>query len=283
MSEPEAAALALACLCAEDAYQAQGAAILQPALDARLAKDWTVRGFLLGTDSLWRKGEKMTFADTTVFYGWLLVSSTDASQYLCVIRGTQSAVEWFEDAEFEFTERPGIPGKVEHGFRALYESLALRQPGSLTDMPLVAALCGIVGTGNLTVAGHSLGAALAQFLTLDLASPQRLGQRVRGRFIACPRPGDNLYAQHFASSVADAKAFAFDWDLVPRVPLGLGYAAPLCTQTLSADGAPFRVCFSPECCHHALTYACLLSLASVDLSALPLSDKPYLDCIRLVS
>ncbi|MGH8261381.1 MAG: lipase family protein, partial [Steroidobacteraceae bacterium] len=278
---------ALQVLACEDSYDAAvaaaqppGSAITDPPLDARLAAEWTVRGALVGTDSLWRKGMTAQLADRTVFYGWLLQSRADPRRFLCLIRGTAGFIEWIEDAEFELVRHPKA-GSVEHGFWNLYHSMAFRAPGGTADAPLVASLTAIVGEGTLTVAGHSLGSALATYLTLDLADPGRLGARVAGRYFASPRPGDGLFAQYFSASVPDACAWAWGLDLVPRIPFGFSYSPLLCTRTLDPDRVPVRPCFGIKCQHHVLGYALMIDPSVVDLSTLPAMDKPYLDCLRL--
>lgn len=280
MSDPAAdAQTALAVLCAEDAYSLAGATILQPAIDARLTAAWAVHGVLVGTDSLWRKGAKMALADRTVFYGWLLASRGDPTSYLCVIRGTATPEEWWEDAEAEPISRPGLPGKVERGFRELYESLVLRRPGSLTDMPLVTALCNLVGSGRVLVAGHSLGAALASFVALDLADPSRLGKRVSARLIASPRPGDGLFAQYAGNRITDCVGYRSPRDLVCDVPFGFGYCALPATIELPADPPGYVISDDPAAQHHVLSYMTRLT-GSLDPSWTLPCDEPYLACIR---
>src|SRR6185437_5634308 len=127
--------------------------------------------------------------DRTVFYGWLLRHQVSPGTFLCLIRGTKDLIEWAEDAEGVPVEAPGVPGKVEQGFHGIYTSMRLRHPGG-SDMPLVSAIEAIVGLGTVTVAGHSLGAALATYLAADLADTARLGDRVTARIYCSPRPGD---------------------------------------------------------------------------------------------
>lgn len=273
-------ATALAVLACEDSYdlavqEGSGAAVTEPALDARLAKDWAVAGVIVGTDSLWRKGCAL-LKDETVFYGWLLRHQV-ANTFLCLIRGTAGIIEWAEDAEGDPITVPGVPGKVERGFHGVYASMRLRHPGG-ADMPLVAGITAIVGLGTIIVAGHSLGAALATYLAADLADPSRLGARVSARIFCSPRPGDGEYIKHADSRLTDCVAYADALDIVTHVPVGLGYASLSSTQTLWPIG---KIELGVKALHHVLSIAWLLCQEAVDVASLPPIDKPFIDCLRL--
>lgn len=280
MSDPRAdALLALKVLACEDAYDeavlaSPGKAIVEPSLDIRLAVDYIVTGVIVATDSLLRKGTALTLGPSVVFYGWLLRSKANPSSYVCLIRGTAGAVEWAEDAEGEPISVSGLPGKVERGFYGIYSSMRLRRPGSAIDVPLVSGITGIVGTGTLTVAGHSLGAALATYLTTDLSAG--LGKRVVGRFYCSPHPGDGLYAQWADARIGDYRAYADGLDIVTHVPPG--YCALPRTTTLCPDG---RVRLGATSLHHVLSLAWLLCPEAIDLASLPPIDQPYIDCLRV--
>src|SRR6185312_17486821 len=131
----------------------------------------------------------------------------------------------------------------------IYASMRLRHPGSGTDMPLVSAITAIVGLGTVTVAGHSLGAALATYLAADLADPARLGSRVAARIYCSPRPGDGEYVKHVARRLTDCVAYADVLDIVTHVPAGLGYASLPSTVTLWPLG---KIELGVKALHHVL-------------------------------
>ena len=54
-----------------------------------------------------------------------------------------------------------------------------------------------VGAGTVTVTGHSLGSALATYLTLDVAVG--LGDRATACLFASPRTGDAAWVELFDS------------------------------------------------------------------------------------
>lgn len=294
MSDPRADALtALQVLAVEDSYAlaiaapgASGAPVTEPALDARLAKDWAVAGVVVGTDALWRKGCAATLlSDQTVFYGWLLRHLVAPGTFRCLIRGTASMIEWAEDAEGVPVSAPGLPGKVECGFYGIYASMRLRHPGSSVDMPLVAGITAIVGLGSLTIAGHSLGAPLSTYLASDLADQVRLGARVALRAYCSPRPGTTEYVEYAAALITDYASYANKLDVVTHVPFGLGYASLPATQTLWPVGK-LRMDFLLagdflKSMHHVLSSAWLICSEAVDIASLPAIDKPFIDCLRL--
>lgn len=272
------ARLALLTLAAEDSYEAAyeraGAPIVQVPADPRLSPDWTVCGVLTAQDAVFRKF--LSLDVRRAFYGWLLRSTSVTSQFLAVIRGTQSAVEWWMDAHFLPSTAHPAGGNVESGFYSLYRTLAYLPVGGSEELPLVSALTAAVGDGTLTITGHSLGAAAATFLTFDLADQHRLSHRVHGRFFASPKPGDERFAQAFDGQVADYVSYAFDQDEVPRTPPGFDYRPLPRLTTLTAGDVGIKD--SVLCHHHLVTYASLLD-PLLDLSTLPPQDAPYLACL----
>jgi triacylglycerol lipase len=160
--------------------------------------------------------------------------------------------------------------------------MQFRRPGG-PNVPLVAALSAIAGSGRLTVTGHSLGAALATYLAADLADPQRLGNRVAARLFASPRPGDGLFAQYAGALIADCRAYAREFDLVPRVPFGFDYAPISSTVMipLGAGGVRVRLSSGPRGQHHVLSHAAQLDPSCLTPTALLPIDDPYLACLIL--
>lgn len=111
-----------------------------------------------------------TIIDLNVFYhekakahGWTGYSP-QRNQIIVSFRGTRT-IQWFYDFDFAFEQLPGCPdGKcyVHKGFWEIYQIL---QPNiTLT----VQSLRGKYPTANVTVTGHSLGAAVSMVATYDL-------------------------------------------------------------------------------------------------------------------
>ncbi|HET9109075.1 MAG TPA: hypothetical protein VFN79_18005 [Steroidobacteraceae bacterium] len=205
----------------------------------------------------WITGEDSAFGLSAgrVFYGWVLA---DGPAYVLVLRGTESAIEWLVD--FDFPPRSGyrLGGEVESGFYGLYETLDF-QPAGGAAWPLLPGVRSLVGWAPLTITGHSLGAALATYATVELAEA---AMHVAGRFIASPRPGDAGFADAFAARVTDAVDYHYAPDIVGDVPAGFGYSPLHCVETIPAN---LRVPDNPASNHHAVHYAWLLDPASLEV------------------
>jgi triacylglycerol lipase len=272
--QQEDAQYALMCLFAEDQYDAYPAT-LEPPLDPRFASDWTLRGYVSGTDAILVAGTALSHGER-VCYGVLLESKPAPGTFAIVIRGTKGIIEWIEDAIFSLTGYP-FGGRVEVGFWSIYGSLAFH---SLTgsEAPLIPSLVGILGpSANITVVGHSLGAALATYLAVDLSS-RREPLTVSSRFFASPHPGDGAFGLYAASLLKDCRSYAYALDMVPRVPFEFGYEQLPGTIKLGVDNVQARIRRSLMCSHHALSYATLLDGSAPAIALLSL-DAPYVACL----
>jgi hypothetical protein len=131
--------------------------------------------------------------------------------------------------------------------------------------------------GQLVVAGHSLGSALATYLAHDLAP--LLGDRLTARLFASPRPGDTTYGHAYMAAVPDTVAYAYLLDLVPRVPFGLSYAALPATSIIHPDTAEAKIRLNPACWHHLLSYASMMNYGLLDWRKVPTEDQSLASCI----
>ena len=267
--DPAAAHLALLCAAAEHigpvsapvaAPNAPGAEYVGPAPPAWVLAEYAVAGWLVGEDVV------LGIDTGRIFWGWLLTTETDA---VVVLRGTEDASEWAADAEGWPVESPGLPGMVEQGFASIYETLELMpavaavpasggSPPDGATGPAASAIAAAVGSRRVTVAGHSLGACLAEYLTYELT--WLLPGRVRGRYFESPRPGDGDFAAAFQGRVADYRVWRYAPDLVPDLP---PWNTPLADVTvLPANPA---ICDTPLCNHHAVNVAWLIDPASTEI------------------
>lgn len=263
--------LSFLALYAEDAFQmarrTPGADLARVAPDLRLFPRWRVVGTLTAVDALMRVGRCKVGAKR-VFYGWLL-RSIDGHLALA-IRGTATRIEWAIDCMIALRSAHPVAGRVESGFWDVYASM------QLDGKPLRS----IVKEGGepITVVGHSLGAALATFASLELA---RAGAKVRGVFVASPRPGDRRFCEAFGKAVPDHVMYRNVADLVPRVPFWFDYSSVPNVKTLSAQKAGIRITGGPAGQHHVISYAALMDRFSLrTFRALPI-DRQFLDCVHL--
>jgi hypothetical protein len=287
----KAATYGLLAMHAMDMYRARpGSPTPEPAAGLAAA-GWTVVAYLIGTDTVLPRGVRgplQRAAGTTVCYGF--AARNAAGDLAVAIRGTDGFVEWIEDAEFtQIRYAPAIelppagpPITVEAGFWGVYGSLRLVDPNGAALGILAPALTAMAGaTGPLTIVGHSLGSALATYLTLDLARAG-LGARVSACLFASPHPGNQGFAAMFDQTVADYRLFNYILDIVPRVPpTELGYT-PLPRRTvIRPSTAEAAIRFDIACNHHLICYCAMLDYEGTDkaTSPVPPGEEKSRSCI----
>ncbi len=258
---------------------------LTPSPDPRIAAHgWTIVAYIVAHDAVFESG-KSIMGGIDAYYGFVARSATDATRFVAVVRGTNGMVEWVEDAEFVPIPHPTLAGAtVEQGFWGIYASMRLvdgngRQLGASAADGIVS----MVGTGMLTVVGHSLGSALSTYLTYDLADPSRLGARCSACLFASPQTGDGAFAAAFDKAVVDYRVFNYVLDVVPRVPIGLGYVTLPRVTVLQPATSEASVRVNLFCNHHVVCYCAMLDYdGTVEDPAILVTadDKVCAACIR---
>jgi triacylglycerol lipase len=264
IKDPVAAKRALLAMYAEDMLGG-GRGVLAPPIDPRCAGEWTLMGHLVAKNAL-LDGQKLQLGDVS-YYGFVAVKRNDATNVVAVVRGTEMPVEWLENIEGLLIDRPDI-GWVEQGFDSIY--------GSMTYVPLNAAPAASAIAGSLpmgatvTVIGHSLGAALASYLMLDLATVPQRSYRVEGSLFACPRAGGRDFVQRVDDTVDAYRVYNYMRDLVPHVPpsLPLPINFESFPQTIWIKPADAQAVIKNNfaCNHHAYCYAAMLDFSSVNVT-----------------
>jgi hypothetical protein len=157
----------------------------------------------------------------TVTYGFL--ASSGAGELVAVLRGTDTLLEWLHDFSFLFVPNPihAGGGLTEDGFTAIYRSLrAGADPNSPSAITAIANLVGADGISSATITGHSLGAALATLLALDVGLNSGIGgQNTTAYTFASPRVGELFFHHTYDSVVPDTYRIYNRPDLVPQMPL----------------------------------------------------------------
>lgn len=213
---------------------------------------WIIIGYFTAANALF--GTQVLGLGDRCYYGFLAQSLVDARQYVAVIRGTESPIEWLEDAEALLV--PGPAGMVSHGFFTLFESL--QYEGERASV----ALSKLTGIDKLAVIAHSLGSALATYLTVETRLMAKYA--IEGVFFASPKPGDAAFGHWFDVTVGHDNYTVFNYlrDVVPRLPVGgpfgLGYQSLPGTVVLTPSMSGARINDSLACAHNALSYAALL-------------------------
>lgn len=197
-----------------------------------------------------------------VFYGFIARSVSNGSapvEYVIALRGTEKLIEWLIDAEFlptDFTPVPGA-GHVEDGFFSVYKTLsALTPDGQEADWH--AFVKNTIGGGRLVCAGHSLGAAVANLLALDVAVNDGATDLTLYA-LAPPKTGNADFLNMFTQRVPHSFQICNEPDLVPKLP-------PLYKQlpvNEEVDSKHFsQVKHRIACYHELVTYLFLLNQQS---------------------
>lgn len=148
-----------------------------------------------------------------VFYGFLLESDDDS---ILVFRGTQRTAEWV--GNIYAVQQPYLDpntgenlGNIHTGFRRIADSII---------NPLaVDAVKQINPTKPCYVSGHSLGAALATVLALDIAlAVPDLQPNLQTYSYASPRVGDPRFANSYAKILPNSFRITNLADTIPMMP-----------------------------------------------------------------
>jgi hypothetical protein len=154
--------------------------------------------------------------------GIVAVNEADPSDVYLAVRGTENIWEWLQD--FNFLQRPfpnvSGSGLTEDGFTDMYLSFSLTPAaGAGSFVKNVVNL--LPSNAMLTVTGHSLGAAIATLLALDLSVNSSLP--IGLYTLASPRVGDLTFSHLFNHVVPNAYRIDNRFDVVPKTPPPLFY------------------------------------------------------------
>ena len=263
---------------------------IPPEVDPRIAaKGWGIVGFLSAGDDIVKAGTSIrsTLMGTgdRVSYGYV---ATRNDEMVVVIRGTDGAEEWADDLDFLMQRHTtsGVPGLVDQGFFGIYATMQFH-PLNKPDpgQPVVQAIKGVAGANQVRVLGHSLGAAIATYLTLDL---NLAGSPASACLFASPQTGDQDFVDYFEDKVSNYDLFNYERDLVPQVPkfdlLHLSTYEPLHqAKTIPVSGTAATVNDDPKCNHHLICYTALLDpaayLAEMGNPGLVQDDRDCAKCV----
>src|SRR5271155_1587749 len=150
----------------------------------------------------------------------LILQAQGAGDVVIAIRGTEGILEWIHDAEFLAVRCPFLAGagSTEDGFTAMYNSFGI---GVAAGSPSVTEAFSTITfprpITSVTICGHSLGAALATFLALDVAANTPFKNPVAYTY-ASPRTGDTSFVKVYSRLVPNTFRIANVVDLVPKLP-----------------------------------------------------------------
>lgn len=204
----------------------------------------------------------------TIFLPFGFVAAADVpsdngtTDVFVAIRGTETIWEWLQDAYFlqkPFPFAPGV-GNTEDGFTDMYESLTVASAagGSTRLAPAIAEAIAAIPKPAVTVAGHSLGAALATLLGYELAATPGVPNPTVFTF-ASPYVGDSDFAERFNTLVPNSWRIANLVDIVTHVPSGVLFRY-VHVNTLNQLNFLGKVTFGPVCFHALKSYLHFLSI-----------------------
>ena len=198
------------------------------------------------------------------------------------VKGTSDLREWLDDAAsvFEVHGAPNTPGDVANGFWKIYQTLTFANLANTAKNDPVKSICALLeGDAALYVVGHSLGAALATYLTYDLVDALgHQADRVMPYFFASPKTGTGPHVQNYLQKVPFYNLANYQNDLVPKLPFEIeGFSALLPggplhnVLTLRPNGQPYIPAFwdVPKN-HSAVLYARILDPANPVAARLPI-------------
>jgi Lipase (class 3) len=238
---------------------------------------WTALGQIRCDDLVITKG-------LNCYYG-LLLQCTNAfgpfqiGDFLVAVRGTMDALEWANDAMSEIpVHLPGRSGSVAMGFWNVYASMTFADlSGANVQAKPAAVIAAKTGafSQRLFVTGHSLGAAMATYLTADLQPLLAAGAPFQPFFFALPRVGTSDYVDDYQATVAAYDVVNYAADLVPNLPTDPPFSS------INSGGATHNVHLIPKGLpgappssltnnHSCVAYARLLDPANAEAQRLPI-------------
>ena len=240
----KAAAFAIYAASAEALFPAAEAAGQKapPLTDSPLEVCWeSLWQFRANDDAYWIQHLRnlLGAGQDNLYYGLLLRCTQPLpdigykiGDLLVTIRGTETAKEWLLNFNAVAVPCKTVQhpqgGLVHEGFYSIYRSLEVwDDKGDEIESAAALLAAELRPDGpQLTVVGHSLGAALVSYLIYDIADAVRsTGGDVPGRLarlnsymFASPNPGDPVFAQGLQAAVPNYAVVDWARDVVPQVP-----------------------------------------------------------------
>jgi triacylglycerol lipase len=150
----------------------------------------------------------------SVYYGFLL---TSPKFNLLMLRGTQRQTEWLENVlalqtPYSHPKTEAEIGKVHVGIYDFYKTFLAK--------PIAEAVKSLDPTKPLLVAGHSLGAALAVFASMEVALLYpKLRPNLRLYAYAGPRVGDKEFIEAHSNLIPNHYRIVNLADSIPLLPM----------------------------------------------------------------
>jgi predicted lipase len=199
-------------------------------------------------------------------FGFVAQSGSDV---VVAIRGTEGVFEWLMNSLFAPQPFPFVAaGRTEQGFTNFYSTL--RTGPSIAEPRVIDAIRSLMASGTvktLRITGHSLGAALATLLAVDVSGNGVFPGPTVYTF-GSPRVGDKVFAGTYDGLVPTSWRIANLNDIVPLLPPILaGYVHVDAEIPINSDD---RSKHTVPCWHALATYLNTLDASvAVDADCLP--------------
>jgi hypothetical protein len=242
------------------------------------AAGWDIVAHLIARDSilpdiksLGPHDAKALQLGALVFYGFLARNHADPARYAAAVRGTNGFAEWVIDADFFLRDAPSSPGaKVEQGFWSVYESMTLvGLDGVQIGTKAADGIASAVGQASVTICGHSLGSAVATYLSFDAG--KLMGAKASACLFASPRTGDLAWTTAYAATVTTCRLMNYILDVVPYVPLdappAFQYSTLPSAEIILPLAAQAEVRFDVLCDHNVICYCAMIDYADTKARA----------------
>lgn len=206
------------------------------------------------------------------------IAQDSAGNVVVVIRGTHGVHEWIHDGLYLAVPCPFMAeaGHTEDGFTDMYMSLRVNADNeSKRLVDFIAKMEFPRPMKSMTLCGHSLGAALATLLALDLVANTQYKDLALYNF-ASPRTGDQKFAEVFNRLVPNTYRIANGRDLVTEIPPSFlshkhSYTHVEATSVLLPHPGVKEHLL---CMHHLSTYTHLMAKeAGLNLEEYPIRDE----------
>lgn len=227
-----------------------------PLENTDITQNWNIAGYINSNNGFF--SDFIHKKNQEVFFGYLLQSKTNDSEYKVVIRGTANKSEWCDNFKSLLEFHKDI-GWVESGFYDIYENMTLTTLDGKTKA-ISQGLSELVDKGsNLNITGHSLGAALATYIMYDVSRTVKNKQNVDMCLFASPKPGNEKFSEDFQKITDNYVVYNYSRDLVPDVPLEMiGYEDLENVKRITPQSSEAIIKDEVASNHHVICYAAML-------------------------
>lgn len=259
--------------------------------DSLIGENLIIDGYLVANDCL--ISNLLKPIKDQCFYGVLAHYKDNPQKFVTLIRGTGNTLEWVDDIKAIPRAHP-IEGSgfVESGFFDIYNSmnylpaLATKNENNVNknlSTNAAEAISQVVSShnGTLTIAGHSLGSAIATYLMYDIARKPEMHDKTDMCLFASPKPGNQEFIEAFEKVTDNYVVYNYSSDIVPQVPPSLiGYQALKDVKLITPENSQAIINDNVLSNHHVVCYCAMLDYQyTTDWKDLLIKNGDAPDCI----